>query len=103
MTTATNLIQAAYREGNLIAVGKQPTTNELAEALVRLNAFVKGIFGYEMGENLSDWLFPAPQRTGIVPTTFPQLPVPEYYGPLYSQFLAPYPPRNTRIVWGATT
>lgn len=101
MTTAIKLIQAGYREGNLIPVGKQPTTDEQSEALDGINRFVNGIFGYEMGEPLSDWLFPAPQRTGEVPTTFPQLPVPDHIGPAYSPYLAPYPPKNSRVVWGA--
>lgn len=103
MTTAINLIQAAYREGNLIAAGKQPTTDEQTEALERLNAFVNGIFGYEMGENLFDWLFPAPQLTGQVPTTYPQLPIGPFYGPIYNAYISPYPPKNTRVVWGAVT
>lgn len=100
MTTAIKLIQSAYREGNLIAAGSQPTTAEQVEALELLNEFVNGIFGFEMGENMWDWLFPAPQRTGQVASTYPQLPVPDYVGPLYNQYLAPYPPKNTRVVWG---
>lgn len=103
MTAAIDLIQAAFREGNLIAAGKQPTTAEQTEALAGLNRFVNGIFGYEMGENLSDWLFPVPQRTAPVAANFPQLPVPTYEGPLVDSLLAPFPPRNSRVVWGQTT
>jgi hypothetical protein len=74
-TAASSLIQSAYREGNLIAVGTTPTTAEQAEALLLLNNFVLGIFGYEMGENLQDWPAPAPQRTAPVAANFPQFPV----------------------------
>lgn len=103
MTTATKLIQAAYREGNLIPAGKLPTTDEQTEALEGLNRYVNGIFGFEMGENLWDWQFPRPQRTGVVPTSFPQLPIADWAGGVLNTALAPYPPRNTRIVWGEVT
>lgn len=106
MTTAVKLIQAAYREGNLIAVGKQPTTDEVSEALEALNRFVNGIFGYEMGENLFDWLYPVPQRTAPVNANWPQAPG---VGPGIAGALGtcgnftPYPPNNVRIVWGLRT
>lgn len=103
MTTATDLIQAAYREGNLIPAGKQPTTAEQTEALALLNRFVNGIFGFEMGENLADWQFPYPQRTGQVTTSFPQMPLPDWPGLIGATYIQPYPPRNSRIVWGETT
>jgi hypothetical protein len=103
MTLAADLIQSAYREGNLIAAGKQPTTAEQTEALAALNRFVNGIFGYEMGENLADWQFPAPQRTAPVAANYPQLPRPDYLGPLYNSYWSPFPPINYRVVWGAVT
>lgn len=104
MTTATLLIQAAYREGNLIAVAANPTNAEQTEALAALNRLVNGIFGYEMGENLRDWLFPVPQRTAPVAANYPQLPAASYLNqPYCSTFLSPYPPKNSRIVWGAKT
>lgn len=103
MTLASDLIQSAYREGNLIAVAKQPTANEQSEALPALNRLVNGIFGFEMGENLADWLFPAPQRTAPVAANFPQLPAPAYQGVLQNTFQTPYPPNNSRVVWGVVT
>lgn len=112
MTQAVNLIQSAYREGNLIPVGKQPTTDEQTEALERLNRFVQGVFGYEMGENLADWPVPTPQRTAPVAANYPQLPYPQgldaellttpyAYDPSGDIFR--YPPANSRIVWGGIT
>lgn len=103
MTTALKLIQAAYREGNLIAVGKQPGTDEQSEALEALNRFINGIFGFEMGENLADWLYPAPQRTAPVAANYPQHPIVECQSGLTNTYLTPFPPRNSRIVWGQTT
>lgn len=99
MTTAATIIQAAFREGNLIPVGKQPTTNEAAEALDKLNRLVLGILGYKMGENLADWNVPAPQRTASVAANYPQFPL---SGPL-TNYQYPYPPINQRIVYGGTT
>lgn len=110
MTTASSIISDAYREGNLIAVGTSPSTNQQTEALTRLNALVNGIFGYELGENLSDWIYPAPQRTAPVAANFPQLPGawdgftdPLSVGILSNTQWTPYPPKNSRIVWGQKT
>lgn len=109
MTTARVLIQAAYREGNLIPIGATPNANELVEALPRLNRYVRGVFGYEMGENLADWPFPMPQRSAPVAANFPQLPYPASTDPvMYGApngadlpfAVTPYPNKNSRIVWG---
>lgn len=98
MTTAATIIQAAFREGNLIPVGKQATADQITEALDKLNRLVLGILGYKMGENLADWPIPQPQRTASVAANYPQ-------GPLASclnQQGFPYPPNNRRIVYGGT-
>lgn len=100
MTDATTIIQAAYREGNLIPVGKQPTSDEVAEALPRLNKYVQGVFGYEMGENLRDWLFPGKQRTAPVQANYPQFPLTK--GSLASA-QPQYPPTNSRIIFGSVS
>lgn len=103
MTTALALITAAFREGNLIPVGTSPTTAEITETLERLNALVNGVFGYEMGENLRDWLYPSPQRTAPVAANYPQAPMPPYTSSLSNTYLTPFPPKNSRIIWGART
>jgi hypothetical protein len=103
MTTATDLIQAAFREGNLIAVTAAPTAAEAAEALERLNKLISGVFGYEMGENLEDWLAPNPQRTAPVAANYPQLPLSTSMDSCLSANWSLYPPKNRRIVWGGTT
>lgn len=99
MTTAASIIQAAYREGNLIPVGKNPTDDESTEALAAYNRLVVGILGYKMGENLADWLVPQPQRTSPVSSNYPQFPsFPTYQ----SSAVFTNPPNNRRIVWGGT-
>ena len=109
MTTARALITAAFREGNLIPIGSTPTVDETAEALERLNRYVRGVFGYEMGENLADWIVPAPQRTAPIAANYPQGPYPTSVDasllsfPLAadpSRSITPYPPKNSRLVWG---
>lgn len=103
MTLASDLIQSAYREGNLIPVGTSPTAAEQTEALDVLNRFINGIFGNEMGENLADWLFPAPQRTATVAANFPQFPGNSNLLLGTSSAMTPYPPANSRVVWGVVT
>ena len=109
MTTAQALITAAYRELNIIARGTAPTTNQSTEALARLNAYIASVYGFEIGEPLSDWGFPAPQRTAPYAANFPQAPYPYSTDvnilstPLaqdLSSTITPYPPRNSRVVWG---
>lgn len=111
MTTARSLIQSAFREGNLIDANAVPTDNELAEGLEKLNRYIRGVFGFEMGEPLADWLVPAPQRTAAVAANYPQMPFPldasaglmsiPYSADLSAQVYR-YPPKNSRIVWGQT-
>lgn len=109
MTLASSIITDAYREGNLIPVGTSPTTSEQTEALRKLNRFIAGVFGEEMGENLTDWPVPLPQRTAPIAANYPALPFPmgldgDLMGTasptsMSNQF-AFTPPSNVRIVFG---
>lgn len=112
MTLVSQLITDAYREGNLIAVGKTPTTDEKTEALGRFNSFMLGLYGYDLGENLVDWQVPGKLRTAPVAADFPQLPYPSeslgFFEPLplaadATNDVWPYPPQNSRIVFGGTS
>lgn len=112
MTKATDIITSAFREGNIIPVGGTPTTAEQTEGLERLNRLIQGLYGAEMGENLIDWLVPAPQRTATVAANFPQLPYPvDTAGDIFplpfasdpTNEIYPYPPKNSRIVYGNVT
>ena len=112
MTLASAIITAGFREGNILPVGGSPTTSEQTEALGLLNGFISGVFGNEMGEPLSDWMVPQPQRTGALEANYPQLPYPQGTDamllptPLTTSALSSvyrYPPKNSRIVFGGVT
>lgn len=55
MSTAAEIIQDAYRESNLIALGQSPSTAQTAEALRRLNSMISALMGYEVSDRLLDW------------------------------------------------
>lgn len=111
MTIAQDSVTRAYRELNVTPIGATPTTAQLAEGLTQLNAFLRIIFGLKMGELLRDWEAPFQQRTAPVAANFPQNPWPLNQD---SQFMGlplsggsgsmfwPYPPKNSRIVFGGT-
>lgn len=106
MTIASSLIQTAYRELNVIPVGGTPSSAQQTEGLLRLNNLIRSVYGYEMGENLKDWLAPSTQRTAAQPTTYPQFPYacdPMLTLSASAFGVAPYPPKNSRIVWGGVT
>jgi len=112
-TPVEDIIQYAFRDGNLVPVGKPPTSAEQTEALARLNAIIKNVLGFELGEPLSDWTAPYPQRTSPVQANYPQLPYDLTFdlsmltSPVttiaISQTIWQNPPQNTRIVFGGVT
>lgn len=94
MTLASTIVQSAYREGNLIPMGKDPTAAQLAEGLAKLNRLLAGLFGNEVGEPLTEWPLPPPQRTAPVAARYP-------LGPASSDLPSnvwPYPPGNVRLM-----
>lgn len=99
MTTALSLITSALREGNLIPVGTTPTSAEQTEGLERLNSLITSTFGTLMGEGLSDWVVPQPQRTASVAANYPQLPLAQNAPASITR----YPPNNSRLIWGGVT
>lgn len=100
MTTAAELIQAAFREGNLLAAGVAATTAQTDEALGRLNNFLFALMGNELGEPLQDWPVYAPQRTAPVAANFP-LYGSNVDGRLADASVWPYPPGNVRLMVSA--
>lgn len=54
MTLASSIIKNAYRETNLIPMGVDPNTNQVDEALDRLNAVLLSTLGNEVGDGLND-------------------------------------------------
>lgn len=112
MTIAADIIRFAFREGDLIDAETRPTAGQETEALERLNRVVRGLYGSEMGEPLMDWPVPAPQRTASVAANYPQLPYPQGLDGLVlnsplaavpSGNIYPYPPGNSRIIFGSVT
>jgi hypothetical protein len=55
MTKVLEIIRDAYREGNIVAIGADLNTTQIAEGLKRLNVLVSGAYGYEVGEPFFDW------------------------------------------------
>lgn len=51
----SSIIGDAFREGNILPLGKAPNANQLAEALRLYNALLNAIFGNDAGEGLVDW------------------------------------------------
>lgn len=56
MTLTSAIIGDAYRESNLIMQGQAPSAEQEAEALTRLSSIVAGVFGFDVGEQLEDWM-----------------------------------------------
>lgn len=55
MTLVSSIILDAYREANMIALGKALTTDQSTEALRLLQAVIDAIYGTDAGEILRDW------------------------------------------------
>lgn len=109
-STVLKIISRAYREPNIVAIGKSPTDAQNDEGLDNLNSFMSMALGQDLGEPLFDWLAPVPQRTAPVAANWPQGPYgygdfdPSVilYGGISSN-VTPYPPNNARIIWGGNT
>lgn len=111
MTIVRDSISSAYREINVTPIGIVPNTAQLAEGLLELNKLLCTLFGSQMGELLADWETPFSQRTAPVAANFPQNPYPSNQDSLFmgaplsagdGANIWPYPPKNSRIVFGAT-
>lgn len=55
MTLISSLITDAFREGNIIPLGRAPSDNQTTEALRLYNQNVLSIYGNDAGESLIDW------------------------------------------------
>lgn len=93
MTTARSIINDAYRENNLVAVGVTPNAAEVAEALPRLTNIVRALFGSKLGIFPQDWQVP-PTRTSPVNARYPLRPE----NTKLPSDVWPYPPPNVRLV-----
>lgn len=55
MTLISSIITDAFRESNILPLGKVPSDNQLAEALRLYQQNIRAIYGDDAGENLTDW------------------------------------------------
>lgn len=55
MTLISSIIVDAFRESNILPLGKAPTADQGAEALRLFNEIVASIYGNDAGEFLLDW------------------------------------------------
>lgn len=99
MTTIGTIVGRAFREGNLIPIGTDPTAAELAEGVAALNGFVTALYGFDLGVELTDWPVPPPQRSAPVAAQYPLAP-PRADLP---SAVWPYPPVNTRLTVSIAT
>lgn len=53
MTTARDIVTQALREGGILALGETLEAESLAEGLQRLNVLIRGMIGFDLGENLT--------------------------------------------------
>jgi hypothetical protein len=109
-STVASILSRAYREANVTALGVSPTASQISEGVDNLNSFMSIALGMDLGEPLSDWLSPAPQRTAPVAANFPQGPQvwngslgPGALMGVYGTNVTPYPPINSRVIWGGVT
>lgn len=98
MTTGLELVQRAFREGNLVPLDSTtglPVVNsaQAAEGLTILNSYVDSLYGFELGEFDFDWPVP-PTIVAPVAARFPLRP----QRSLTPANVWPYPPGNVRIL-----
>lgn len=96
--TSANIIQRAYREGNLIPIGTDPTDAEQTETLGIYQDMVGGFIGNDLGQLLGSWELP-PSPTSQFPSRYPLYP---QRTPLVNdQNLVNNPPANVRVITNA--
>lgn len=98
MTTASEIIEQAFREANITPIGRAPTSAEQNEALPRLNNFIARLFGTKLGEFAMDWPVP-PNRAAPVAARYPLRP----QDTKLPSDVWPYPPNNVRLLLGNDT
>lgn len=55
MTLVSSILTDAYRELNILAAGKSPSSTQETESLRLYNAIITSLFGNDAGENLRQW------------------------------------------------
>lgn len=91
MTLISSIITDAYREANIIPLGRAPNANQVTEALRLYNAVLGSIYGDDAGEGLADW------PLGTYGNNLPGFQLP------YDNYALVRPPLNRRLIATATT
>lgn len=86
MTVISAVVADAFREGNILAVGKTPTPAQATEALNLLDQLFATVYGSDAGEKLIDW----PLGNFGLPADMSPLP--------YAPARLAHPPLNSRLV-----
>jgi hypothetical protein len=55
VTLISSIIGDAFREGNILPLGKAPTDNQATEALRLYQQNIRSVYGDDAGEGLADW------------------------------------------------
>ncbi len=84
MTLASDIIQRAYRENNILSINGALTINQSTEGLQLLNTILLSSIGNEIGEKLKNW------PIGNLNVTFPY-----QWNAVFWQ----YPPINVRLIY----
>lgn len=99
MSTVSEIVTQAYREGNFIAIGETPRAEEMTEAVSRLRSLIDSLFGTTIGEAYRDWYVPsdfvvfAPLRQPFSPNADVSISSSDSFR---------YPPPNVRILTKTT-
>ena len=88
MTLISSLITDAYRESNMLPLGRDPTPNQATEALRLYSAILNAIYGGDAGERLQDWPL----------GTFDRDPTDIEYQIPYTDEQIHHPPINQRLI-----
>lgn len=76
MTLISSIISDAFREGNILPLGKAPTAAQSTEALRLLNNSISFIYGGDAGETLTDWPLGTFGRESLsIPLDFTELEI----------------------------
>jgi hypothetical protein len=69
MTLVSDIVQAAYRESNIVGIGQSPNTAQVTEGLSKLQRLVKSVYGNEAGDLLM--AFPLGRDNITTPQGYP--------------------------------
>jgi hypothetical protein len=86
VTLISSIIADAFRERNILPLGRDPNTNQSTEALRLFNGNIRSIYGDDAGEGLTDW------PLGTFGNESPN------YGLPYTDYSITHPTLNRRLI-----